>query len=194
RLRSLERWLPIDPLVRTGGAPAEGAVLGALGRRLPGRVAPRVPADPPPQPSVGWPPEDALLAPDALRARIRREAVLAERGNLEYSVTVFDVRQWATDGGALRRLVCAVRGVMLPGDDLGWLGAGRLALSQPLTDALTALLWAAGIARVSASPGCCVYSQHVRVRDAREHRELPHVPLRPLSQLLCDPLPRRERI
>src|SRR5262249_28827504 len=60
-------------------------------------------------------------------------------------------------------------------------------------DAGTAVRWAAGVARVSGSPGCRVYSQNC-VRDARARPVPADIPLRPLSELLCDPLPRWKRI
>ena len=135
----------------------------------------------------------ALSPPEALRVHIQREAALAQRADLDYSVIVFTRRAWRVDAAGLRRLVEASLDVMQSGDELGWLDDDRIALSLPLTGAAQAAARAAWIARGSAVGDCAVYSQHRPVLDARANA-VPAVPVHPLDVLRCDPLPRWKRV
>ena len=131
-----------------------------------------------------------LLAPAQMIAWIRREAALADRAERDYSVIVFEVQDPASDPRPASQLVLRARHEMLPGDDIGWLGAGRVALSLPLSDPQAALTKAARILASGPQPSrTVVYVQTAQPQSA----DGAALTVRPLAELLHDPLPRWKR-
>lgn len=133
-----------------------------------------------------------LAAPERTLADIRREARLAERAAQDLSVAVFEVQDPRIDAGPAQQLMLAARRLMLDGDEIGWLDATRIALSLPLTDPAVASARAAQIGREGRSSGCAVYS--LVVRPGALGCGQPDVPLRPIADLLSNPLPRWKRV
>jgi lipopolysaccharide/colanic/teichoic acid biosynthesis glycosyltransferase len=131
-----------------------------------------------------------LLAPHDTIASIRREALLAERAAQDHSVVVFEVADPRIDARPARLLVLAARRAMLDGDELGWLDATRIALSLPLTGATAAAVTAARIAAEGGPKSWSLYSQPA-VRERQEQTDM-HV--RPIAELLRDPLPSWKRL
>ena len=179
-----------------------GSAVGRSGLRPlpPGAVDPkdRMPSGPPwedarlPHPSL--PPTvrwlfSQLLAPHGTIACIRREALLAERAAQDHSVAVFEVTDPRIDPRPARLVVLAARRAMLDGDELGWLDATRIALSLPLTGPTAAAVTASRIAAEGRPTDWSLYSQPA-MAEAREQTDLR---VRPIAELLRDPLPSWKR-
>jgi lipopolysaccharide/colanic/teichoic acid biosynthesis glycosyltransferase len=131
-----------------------------------------------------------LLAPHDTIACIRREALLAERAAQDHSVTVFEVTDPHIDPRPARLVVLAARSAMLDGDELGWLDATRIALSLPLTGPTAAAVTASRIAAEGRPTDWSLYSQPA-MAEAREQTDLR---VRPIAELLRDPLPSWKRL
>ena len=131
-----------------------------------------------------------LLAPQDTIASIRCEALLAERAAQDHSVVVFEVTDPRIDARPARLLVVAARRAMLDGDELGWLDATRIALSLPLTGPAAAAVAASRIAAEAGPTAWSVYSQPA-VGEAQEQTD---VRVRPIAELLRDPLPAWKRL
>lgn len=134
-----------------------------------------------------------LLAPVETIASIRREAVLAERAALDHSVVVLEVTDPRIDARPARQVVLAARRAMLDGDELGWLDATRIALSLPLTGPTAAAVTAARIAAEGGPMGWLVYSQ-LAMPEGRGGDEQTDAGVRPIAELLRDPLPAWKRL
>ena len=129
-----------------------------------------------------------LQEPVATIAGIRREALLAERAAQDHSVVVLEVADPRIDARPARQIVLAARRAMLDGDQLGWLDATKIALSLPLTGPTAAAVTAARIAAEGGPAGWTVYSQPA-MPEARGGDGQTDVRVRPLAELLRDPLP-----
>ena len=134
-----------------------------------------------------------LLAPVDTIASIRREALLAERAAQDHSVVVFEITDPRREARQARQIVLAARRAMLDGDELGWFDATRIALSLPLTGPTAAAVTAARIAAEGEPMGWLVYSQPA-MPEARDGDEQTDVRVRPIAELLRDPLPAWKRL